>query len=107
MNFREILKEIYQEEFDSIVVHNGVEYRANSLLELAEDLPIEDFNVDELKWILPYFYETIKYDDLVRIQNADLAAPILVTKEHNEYIVLDGIHRLCRAIKDNIGTLPR
>lgn len=86
------LWELYQEESDSTVTHNGHTYSVNKLLRYAEDIDVEEFDVADLKWIL-------KHDslDLERVKAKQIKHPILVTKLGEKLVVLDGIHRLAKA----------
>jgi len=101
------IQELYQEEPGGTITHYDQEYDLNSLFKLTNDLPIINFKIDDLKWILYYFYKDVKHSDLSRIRNADLSAPILIIKDDNKFIILDGIHRLCKAISYGYDELPR
>jgi hypothetical protein len=59
----------------------------------ADNLPIIQFNVNELAWILEW-----DTPDPIRIRSADLSAPILVTTWQEKFVVLDGLHRLAKAV---------
>lgn len=93
---------MYQEEQTSTVTHNGQEYSINGLLRIASKKPITLFPTNTLAWILKY---TTLYAD--RIKVANYTFPLLVTiEDYNNVIVLDGAHRLARAVLDNIQALP-
>jgi hypothetical protein len=92
-----LLFELYQEEDDSSVTHNGQRYNLNKLLSITENFKTRPFKVDELKWIL-------KYDkpDPKRMEEADTSVPIIVTYSNKKLVVIDGLHRLCKAIEKGL-----
>lgn len=91
----------YREEDDSTFTHNDIEYSVNKALEIAESIPVEYIDTDKLSWILEY-----TDTDPERVRNADLSFPLLVSYENNIYYVLDGAHRLTKAVEENIKELP-
>jgi len=92
-----LLNELYQEENDSTFTHNGKEYHLNTLLSLTKDAPCILFPVPALSWVLQYTKITPS-----RVDTADVSVPILVVKDDNEYVVVDGAHRLARAVRDDV-----
>lgn len=90
------LFELYQEEPTSTVSHDGTEYDLNALFKIVDKDPVAYFNVADLKWILS--------ED--RTTDADLEAPVLVTIWDHKYVVLDGEHRLRKAVKEKVQQLP-
>lgn len=90
------LFELYQEEPTSTVTHAGVEYNLNVLFKAVDADPVAYFNVSDLKWVL-------KED---RVSDADLSAPMLITIWDHKYVVLDGEHRLRKAIKEKVQQVP-
>jgi hypothetical protein len=101
MSFKQYLKafEAYQEEEGGSFTHDGKEYDLNKLFELTQDFPLAYFFVGDLKWILDE-------DDQERTLDADLNAPILVTQWQDKWVVLDGVHRLAKAISIQQSHLP-
>lgn len=99
------LFELYQEESNSTVTHDGDDYSVNKLLKLTKDLPITTIDVDTLKWNLESDKNSQGEEmfqsgsDKKRIADADLTAPIMVVKWNKKLVVLDGIHRLSKAVK--------
>lgn len=96
-----LLCELYQEENSSVVEHNGKTYRVNDLLKSTENSKVTKYNVSELQWMLSY----TKLDKK-RISKANLKYPILVTKLDDQLVVIDGAHRLSKAVDEKIKTLP-
>lgn len=92
---------LYQEEHDSTFTHAGEEYDLNILLRLTSDSPIEEFLVSDLEWILEY-----SEPDSDRVTRANLSAPVLVTKWKGKLTVIDGLHRLVKAVDQRVSTLP-
>ena len=89
-----LLVELYQEEADSNFIHNGQAYDLNKLLTKTERFGTRKFKVDDLKWIF-------KFDkpDPDRTRIADPNIPIIVTYSDKKLVVIDGLHRLKKAIE--------
>ncbi len=83
----------YSEEPGGTFRHNGKEYYLNPLLSLSRNFPINDFSVDSLKWILDI------YDDGKDISYADIDIPILIARYEDKFVVIDGYHRLKKAVQ--------
>lgn len=92
---------IYQEDEDSTVTHNKKEYSLNMLLKLSADMAVEYYPVDDMKWILEFTTVTPK-----RKKRAELDKPLLITKLKDKLVVLDGAHRLAKAVGKKAKTLP-
>lgn len=91
--------EEYSEGKDSTFTHQGVEYGIDKLHEVLREAgvsPSTVFKVEDLKWILDHGVSSPE-----RVDNADTDTPIIVSKESNTLYVIDGFHRLARAVKDN------
>lgn len=98
-----LIKAPYQENDDSTVTHLGKNYSLNEIFKLVANSEIVKFKVSELEWILE-FADT----DQPRVANSDLTTPILVakTKYEDKLVVLDGAHRLKKAVDRNVTLLP-
>lgn len=94
------LFEAYSEP-NSTFTHEGKRYSLTDLLNDTDTLPIKQFNVDNLKWILEY-----DTPDPVRVASANLTAPILITMSNNRPVVIDGLHRLAKAVAQGQKTIP-
>lgn len=92
------LLEYYHERNDSTFSHDGKEYRLNIVFKLTDNEPIKMYPVDKMKWILKYKEEARPH--------IDISKPILVTKWHGLLVVLDGWHRLKKAVKIGKKELP-
>ena len=94
--FNTFNEKIYS-EYNSYFTHNGQSYNLNKLIRLSDKNQIYKLNVNKLKWILKYsnVYRT-------RVKKANIKVPILVTKIGTKYYILDGAHRLKRALNNNI-----
>jgi len=81
--------------------HEGKRYDLDRALGLADQTRTRRFHIKDLAWVL-------KYDkpDPVRVQAADLKAPVLVTQGKYGLTVVDGIHRLAKASERGRKTLP-
>lgn len=72
------------------------------------DKTIIQVDVSQMEWILkemPRGYFEEEYE-IMRLKNADLNAPILIVRENERIIVIDGIHRLKNAVELNVKSLP-
>lgn len=91
---------LYQEEKDSTFTHDDVEYSVNKLLKETKDMEAEDYEVSKLKWILKH---TDIDDD--RVKEAKLKYPIIIIKWEDKLVVLDGAHRLQKAVDQKKETI--
>jgi hypothetical protein len=89
---------------NSTSTSNGVTYSITTLIEAAKSLPIVQFKVSDLAWNIEEMSFTEK--DEKRIANADLTAPVLVSASPDGELVLDGLHRLVKAVREKVKTLP-
>lgn len=96
-----IITELYQEKKDSTFTHDNIEYSLNKLERLVDKSKPIDIEVSKLKWILKYT-KIFKF----RVEKANIKYPILITKYGKRWVVLDGAHRLQKAINENIKLLP-
>lgn len=100
------LFELYQEEPGGTFTHDGEKYRLNYVLAKADSIDAEDMPVADLKWILG---DGKDLDDggtnYKRVKNADTSIPILITKWNGKYVVIDGIHRLAKAVGNELTTI--
>lgn len=93
------LDEFYQEEPGGSFTHDGVKYLLNPLFKFTESLPVITIPTSRLSWIIdPEQIEEFKY--------ADTSIPILVVPWKNKLVVIDGFHRLLKAVDENIPYLP-
>jgi hypothetical protein len=87
-------------EIDSFT-HDGEEYDLQRVKDLVRDQEPEEMAVDDLKWIL------VDTDvQKSRIKTADIDNPVIVARWQNKWVVLDGAHRLTKAVKEKLTTLP-
>ncbi len=92
---------VYREGGESVFASGGRRYRLDDILAQVETDPVRRFEVTALSWIL----ETV-YPDEGRVEAADVTVPILVTEEAGRWLVVDGLHRLARAVGLGLETLP-
>lgn len=92
----------YQEEEGAAFTHAGQRYDLNAALRDTHGAPTEDVPVADLAWML----EHDKPTDNERVAQADLKAPVLLAKHGDKTAVVDGLHRLARAVRDKALTLP-
>ena len=84
------------------ITHDGVEYDFDKVLAIAETKPTKQCAVSKLAWVLAY-----DKSNTTRLKNADISVPIVITKSNNgKLTVIDGLHRLAKAVKNKIETLP-
>jgi hypothetical protein len=96
------LLEFYQEEPGGSFTHNGREYLLNPLLKFTDKLPVKEIPISELEWVIDCPYE----DDGRDIDDRDISVPVLVADYNGKLAVIDGYHRLLKAIKIGKKTLP-
>ena len=94
----------YREAGLGTFTHDDHRYNLNKLFKLTENIIVEDFTVDDLSWVLEY-----DTPDPERVDQADVTVPILVTRAiedgEERLVVVDGLHRLARAIQDDLLTI--
>lgn len=98
-----LLIELYQEEKGSTFTHDGKEYNLNKVLKSVDDQEEIEVSVKDLKWEIE---DDLNSDDEKRIKDADLDAPILVTKWEDKLVTVDGYHRLIKAARKGKKELP-
>lgn len=79
----------------------GKLYDLTEMLKETHHLPTVKFRVKELEWMLEHGEA-----DPVRVREADLSAPILVTVWDSKLAVVDGFHRLTKAVQQHKRELP-
>ena len=95
------LFESYSEGKNSYVTHNGIDYDLDKILKIARKKKSTIIETSKLKWIL-------KHDKLSkrRVKLADTKFPLIVVKEKGKHVVLDGVHRLTKALENDVKSLP-
>ena len=88
-------------EYESTVTHDGEEYDLNTMFAMAQQLPVAYFKVDDLKWIL----KDAEVDN-VRKEVADTTVPLLIAVYQDQWVIIDGLHRLARAVEKGMSMLP-
>ena len=97
--FKDYILEFYKEEKNSTFQNGKDVYQLNKIFELSEKIKPIKMAIDKLSWILKYI------DVRKRVELANIKIPILVWKDKGQWIVVDGAHRLKKAIslgKDEI-----
>ena len=92
--------ERYNEGTDSTFTHNGILYSVDSAIEQTKKQKAKDINIEDLSWILDH-----TNIDPARVDIVDINIPIIITEYNNTYYVLDGVHRLSKAIDENKKTI--
>lgn len=93
--------EPYQEEEGSTFESNGRVYDLNFIFREVAHLPILTIKVNRLKWVV----DPKKPMDQARIDAADLEAPCLVVYTGGQELLIDGEHRLLKALQQHKPTL--
>jgi len=86
----------------NIIDGKEVTVTIKDILDLIKEKPVQKIDTEILK---PYALHKTKTDadTLAKIKNANLDYPIIVLKKHNTtYEILDGNHRLQKAINNKI-----
>lgn len=99
----------YREGPESTFTHDGKEYKLDTVFKYIKDVPIVQFPLDKLLWMLEGDTVDPNYGDAVYFQreaDADLTAPIIVTPWQDAWVVVDGMHRLTKAVRQGLESLP-
>lgn len=96
-----VASDIYQESPTSTFTHDGKDYNLNQVLQAVSGRPVDDHSVEELKWVLDH---TDTHP--ARINAADTNTPVLVTNWNGKKTVVDGAHRLAKAIEEGRTSIP-
>jgi len=94
------LFELYQETKGGSFTHDKQKYDINTVFRLVDKNPVSYFKVADIEWILA------EDNDAARVKSADLNAPLLMTIWKRKWVVLDGVHRLQKAIDMEVEYLP-
>lgn len=90
----------YEEE--GSFTHDGKRYSLQKAFRSARTQPTKQIPVDDLKWVLAY-----DRPDPARLAAADLTAPVLVAPDQQgRPTVVDGLHRLSKAVREGRKTIP-
>ena len=82
--------------------HDGQKYSLREAFRTARAKPTKQVDVDKLKWVLQYDRPNPK-----RLASANLNAPIIVAPDRRgRPTVVDGLHRLSKAVQQGKKTLP-
>ena len=82
--------------------HDGQKYSLREAFRTARTKPTERIDVDKLKWVLQY-----DRPDPKRLAAANLNAPVIVAPDRRgRPTVVDGLHRLSKAVQQGKKTLP-
>lgn len=95
------MNNIYQEEEGETFESDGVFYDLNKILLAVAQEPIKQIGVDKIKWVLRY-----TTPDQERVKKVDITTPILVTRYGSLGLVVDGLHRLQKAVNEKVRELP-
>lgn len=95
--------QVYQEEAGGTFGSDGKAYDLNRIFRAVAKDPVLTIEVSKLVWVLSFDKtETNEKRD----RQADLSAPLLVTLHKGKELVVDGGHRLRKAVKLGVKTLP-
>lgn len=103
MKLNTLLSEMYKEAKGSTATSSGRTFSVNKLISSSIHNKLQQFKTADLKWILKY--TTV---DPNRVEAADLSAPVLVINgdgTEKRLIVIDGAHRLTKAVNDGKETI--
>lgn len=84
--------------------HDAQEYDLGKVLTDSTINPVEEIDIEDLKWVLEE--DTSWQDDPDRVARADLEAPgLYAPSKEGKTTVVDGLHRLAKAVQEGKGTL--
>jgi hypothetical protein len=93
----------YQEDADSTFESDGQRYSLNALFRAVALQPVLNIEVSKLTWVLDHVGRD---QNQARVQQADLTAPLLVAHYKGAELVVDGLHRLIKAVQLHATQLP-
>ena len=79
---------------------DGTQLTLQEVLTLSEDLPIEILPIEEVTMI-----RTVAHLDQLRVYAADPSHPILIVEDTDRRWILDGNHRLQKALNEGHQTM--
>ena len=89
--------------------NEGKVFKSESLHKAAEKLPITTYHIDreavlseEVRWQIKNFFDFLNH--LRRVMEADLSVPLIV---RSDGCVMDGRHRIIKAVYDGKDKLPQ
>jgi hypothetical protein len=83
----------YKEGLESTFTHDGSTYRVDDAIEASRPSKTQKLPITDLSWITEY-----TKTDPSRIEEANIRQPVLVTDWQGKKVVVDGAHRLAKAI---------
>ena len=87
----------YQEE-NSVFSSDGVNYNLNYLFKITQHRAIHQVKVSDIDWVLDF----VTNIDESRVEQADTEVPLLITSYNRKLLVVDGLHRLAKAKRNEI-----
>ena len=91
----------YQEEGSTFQDGDRI-YDLNKIWKAVNHRPILYIAVDQLDWVV----QPKDTPDQERVDRSDLTAPLLITRSNGRMLVVDGYHRLVKALKNQVLALP-
>ncbi len=88
-------------DFENTFTHDNKIYDLKKINRIMQSKPSFTVDIKDLVWVLKH--DTPEED---RVLKAKLRFPLLVTKWHGKWCVIDGIHRLERYRRKGIKTIP-
>ena len=102
LNNKRVGGQKYREGNNSMFTHEGRKYNLNTVFSLVENDPIKKIRVGEIAWVLEF-----DSADPIRVSKADIKSPILISPSKSGLpTVIDGLHRLQKAIDMGVSYLP-
>lgn len=84
------------------ITHDGETFTTQSVLDKASSIPATEVDVGTVKWVLEH-----DTPDPARVDAADPSVPVIVAPDKTgRPTVIDGLHRLCKAVRGGHETIP-
>jgi len=83
--------------------HDYNDYDLTLLNRIIKENSVKKFKVKDLTWI--FKYDDPDEDHPERVKTAALAVPIIVTEWEDKLVVLDGLHRLKKAVNQGLESI--
>jgi hypothetical protein len=93
----------YQEETGGLFSSEGTNYDLNKIFRISHKKEVKNVPVEDLKWILQFVPD--ENSDQDRTAKADLNAPVIVVRQKDRSVVVDGVHRLRKAVSQKNSSI--
>ncbi len=102
LTFKQFIREYHEGKY-STFSSNGKSYQLDIIFDTTENIPVKPIEISKFNYLLN---DVPKYDlKRAKMDFININIPILITKEENLLILVDGFHRLIKAHTENKKTI--